>query len=278
MVKPQARTRIPLHRPSWDELRRSDPPVVVAMERRRSARHYAGNPVTAAQLGELLFRTARVRSLISATPGGRGLRQAARALPTPAEDTPYSNRPYPSGGANYELELYLTVSNCLGLANGVYHYDPLGHQLEPVAADGMAAQELLSAARRSAALGSPAQVLISMTARIRRLSWRYEGLAYRLVLMHVGVLMQSLYIACTAMGLAPCALDAVDIDVAARAFGTDWRSEPCMGQFLVGGTPGCTQDGSCDGSPGGTQGSSPGTIPGAAPGGGEALLSRVLLE
>ena len=84
---------------------------------------------------------------------------------------------------------------------------------------------------------TPAQVLISMTARFRRLSWRYEGLAYRLVLMHVGVLMQNLYIACAAMGLAPCALDAVDIDVAARAFGADWRTEPCVGQFLVGGQP-----------------------------------------
>jgi hypothetical protein len=39
------------------------------------------------------------------------------------------------------------------------------------------------------------------------------------------------------MGLAPCALDAVDIDVAARAFGADWRTEPCVGQFLVGGQP-----------------------------------------
>jgi hypothetical protein len=39
------------------------------------------------------------------------------------------------------------------------------------------------------------------------------------------------------MGLAPCALDAVDIDVAARAFGADWRTEPCVGQFLVGGKP-----------------------------------------
>jgi hypothetical protein len=55
--------------------------------------------------------------------------------------------------------------------------------------------------------------------------------------MHVGVLMQNLYIVCAAMGLAPCALDAVDIDVAARAFGADWRTEPCVGQFLVGGQP-----------------------------------------
>jgi SagB-type dehydrogenase family enzyme len=231
VVKPQASWHIPLHTPRWEDLRRSDPPVVVAMEVRRSARRYAGSPITAVQLGDLLYRTARVRSLITAAPG------AQDPPDVPARGTPYSNRPYPSGGACYELELYLTVGSCTGLANGVYHYDPLGHRLEPVSADRAAADELLSAACMTAALDSPAQVLISMTARFRRLSWRYEGLAYRLVLMHVGVMMQNLYIACAAMGLAPCALDAVDIDVAARAFGADWRTEPCVGQFLVGGQP-----------------------------------------
>ncbi len=231
VVKPQASRYIPLSRPRWEDMRRSDPPVVVAMEARRSARRYAGSPITAAQLGDLLYRTARVRSLITAAPGGQD------PPDVPASGTPYSDRPYPSGGACYELELYLTVANCTGLASGVYHYDPLGHRLEPVSADRAAADELLSAACMTAALDGPAQVLISMTARFRRLSWRYEGLAYRLVLMHVGVLMQNLYIACAAMGLAPCALDAVDIDVAARAFGADWRTEPCIGQFLVGGQP-----------------------------------------
>jgi SagB-type dehydrogenase family enzyme len=231
VVKPQASRYIPLHRPGWDEVRQSDPPVVVAMESRRSVRRYAATPITVVQLGDLLYRTARVRSVITAGPGGQD------PPDVPAMGTQYSNRPYPSGGACYELELYLTVGNCAGLASGVYHYDPLGHRLEPISADGAAAEELLGTARITAALHGPAQVLISMTARFRRLSWRYEGLAYRLVLMHVGVLMQNLYIVCAAMGLAPCALDAVDIDVAARAFGTDWRAEPCVGQFLVGGKP-----------------------------------------
>jgi SagB-type dehydrogenase family enzyme len=234
VVKPQASRHIPLHVPRWEEVCQSDPPVVVAMEGRRSARRYAGSPVTAVQLGALLYRTARVRSLVTATAGGHDPPDVS------AMGTPYSSRPYPSGGACYELELYLTVGNCAGLARGIYHYDPLGHRLEPVRADRAAADELLNAARMTAALDGPAQVLISMTARFRRLSWRYEGLAYRLVLMHVGVLMQNLYIVCAAMGLAPCALDAVDIDVAARAFGTDWRTEPCVGQFLVGGKPDVT--------------------------------------
>src|ERR1019366_8431982 len=122
-----------------------------------------------------------------------------------------------------------------GLAPGVYHYDPLGHRLEPLGEDRRAVDELLSCAGVAAAMDRPPPVLISMTVRFRRLSWKYEGLAYRMVLMHVGVLIQSLYLVCTAMRLAPCALGSVSIEAAARVFGTDWRVEPCVGQFIVGG-------------------------------------------
>jgi hypothetical protein len=51
------------------------------------------------------------------------------------------------------------------------------------------------------------------------------------------VLIQSLYLVSTAMGLAPCTLGSVDISATARAFGTDWRIEPSVGQFMVGRSP-----------------------------------------
>src|SRR5277367_6540761 len=34
----------------------------------------------------------------------------------------YTARPYPSAGSAYELEFYLAVANCDGLARGFYHY------------------------------------------------------------------------------------------------------------------------------------------------------------
>jgi hypothetical protein len=36
------------------------------------------------------------------------------------------------GGSAYELELYLTVANCAGLARGFYHYDADRHALVPI--------------------------------------------------------------------------------------------------------------------------------------------------
>jgi len=231
VVKPQADRYIQLHRPSWEELRKPDPTLTAAIEGRRSMRRHGAEPITLTELGDLLYRTARVRSLLT-------VEQENHRVPGGPEATyELSDRPYPSGGACYELEFYATAANCAGLVPGVYHYDPLGHRLEQVSADRAAADELLGCARVAAAMDDQPQVLISMTARFRRLSWKYEGLAYRLALMHVGVLIQNLYLVCTAMRLAPCAVGSVSIAAAARAFGTDWRVEPCVGGFIIGSQP-----------------------------------------
>ena len=217
---------IDLHRPRWADLA-ADPPLAIAMEGRRSVRAHGAEPVTADELGDLLYRTARVRALV--TPGDQE--------PQEGRDPRLSDRPYPGGGACYELEVYVTVGRCTGLARGVYHYDPFGHRLEPVDADAAVIDGLLSNAAERAMMDVAPQLLITLTARFRRISWKYEGLAYATVLKDVGVLFQSLYLVCTAMRLAPCALGAVRADATARALRTDWLLEPTVGQFILGRPP-----------------------------------------
>lgn len=231
VIKPQADRYVPLHRPRWEDMCAADPPLCAAVEGRRSMRRYAADPITVAQLGDLLYRTARVRSVLAVTPGGYGGAQA------PGGGDELSDRPYPSHGGCHELELYVTVGDCAGLPRGIYHYDPLGHRLEPVSADRAIVNEQLNNARVTAAMDGPPPVIITMTARFRRLSWKYEGMAFRLTLMHAGVLIQNLYLVCTAMRLAPCAIGAVCADTTARGFGTDWRVEPSVAQFIVGAEP-----------------------------------------
>jgi SagB-type dehydrogenase family enzyme len=234
-VKPPApEPGIPLYRPTWEKLVAADPPLTVAIEGRRSTRSYGAAPVTAAELGELLYRTARVRSLSPAAAGTAG--DGEEQLPD------LSDRPYPGGGACYELELYVTVGQCAGIATGVYHYDPLGHQLEPVNADHATVDKLLAFARAAADAAGPPQVLITLTARLQRLTWKYQGITYAVVLKHVGVLTQMLYLVAAAMRLAACALGSVNIDATARAFGTDWRTEPSVGQFMIGSAPPVADD------------------------------------
>jgi SagB-type dehydrogenase family enzyme len=229
VVKPRrAGPAIPLHRPRWEDLCSADPPLTVAIEGRRSVREQEVTPVSASELGDLLYRTARVRSVM-APPGN-------------VDSEPIlSDRPYPGAGARHELELYVTISDCADIIAGTYHYDPLGHQLEPIDTDPAATHEMLQCAQVATGMEVPPSVLITMTARFRRMSWKYEGLPYALVLMDVGVLMQTLYLTCTAMRLGGCAIGAVRTDVAARAFGTDWSAEPSVGQFMVNRESGSAQ-------------------------------------
>jgi Nitroreductase family len=62
-------------------------------------------------------------------------------------------------------------------------------------------------------------------------------MAYSLVLKDVGVVTQTLYLVATAMRLAVCAIGRVNLDATARVFGTDWRTEPAVGEVVIGRAP-----------------------------------------
>ena len=80
-------------------------------------------------------------------------------------------------------------------------------------------------------------MLLIVSARFARVAWKYESIAYALTLKHVGVLYQTMYLAATAMGLAPCGIGAGDADLFARAVGSDYYAETSVGEFLLGSAP-----------------------------------------
>ena len=120
---------LPAVRPPWPgkaiNLDGADSPSPFAglLDARHSIRDFDdGHPITLGELATFLQTTARVRAKWTA-PSDMG------------EDGPevsYASRPYPSGGAAYELELYLAVNQCDGLARGFYHYDAERHALTPI--------------------------------------------------------------------------------------------------------------------------------------------------
>jgi SagB-type dehydrogenase family enzyme len=220
-VKPlPAGPRFPLYRPDLNAPAVREMSLYSAVEQRRSVRTFAEEGPSAEQLGELLYRSARVRSLTGAV--GAGLPYAV------------SERPYPSAGSLYELDLYLTVDRCAGLPRGIYHYDPDGHALTLVNAHAPHADELLDNAMVLTGANRRPPALITMTARMGRLSWVYDSIAYATTLKHVGVLQQTLYLVATVLGLAPCALATGDDEVATAAFGLDYPAEVSVGEFVVG--------------------------------------------
>jgi SagB-type dehydrogenase family enzyme len=217
---------VELYRPDLEDLHRRDPPFVAVMERRCTLRAAGPDPITARQLGELLFRCARVR----------GCRTSPRGE--------LSDRPYPGAGAIYELEIYPLVHRCDGIEAALYHYCPFTHRLERLAGEAAAARDLLEAARAAYRLGSAEagapeplgtlpDVLLIIAARFQRIAWKYEAIAYALLLKDVGVLLQTIYLAATAMSLSPCALGHGDPDRFCRAAGTDPYVEASVGEIAL---------------------------------------------
>jgi SagB-type dehydrogenase family enzyme len=210
---------VELYRPDLDALRLTDRPLTTVLEERRSIRaHDDATPITVDQLAELLYRCAGVRQ--SSTAGGVG----------------YLSRPHPSGGGAYELELYPVVRLARGLEPGMYHYDPYEHRLRLIREPGAApVVRLLNAARYAAQTPAPPQVLIVVAARFGRLMRTYEELPYSLILKHVGVLYQTMYLVATAIGLAACGLGAGDAEAFNEATGLAYLAESSVGEFMLGG-------------------------------------------
>ncbi len=208
---------IDLYRPDLAALEQRDPTLTTVLEQRRSIREQGAEPISAEQLGEFLYRVARIKQIYE-----------------PPDDLGASRRPYPSGGALYELEIYPVINRCGSLAAGLYHYNPRTHQLSKIAERTSYVDALLSAAAATALQAEQPQVCLTITARFQRVQWKYQSMAYALILKHVGVLYQTMYLVATAMGLAPCALGGGNSDLFATAANLDYYAETSVGEFILG--------------------------------------------
>jgi SagB-type dehydrogenase family enzyme len=200
-------------------------PFTELMRARHSTRGFDdANPITLAELSHFLDGAARIQLKWQSAidEGDEG----------PVID--YTTRPYPAAGSSYELELYLTVANCKGLERGFYHYDADRHALVAIEARPHDLEmQLTSAEFAMDAPGAP-QILITMAARFNRISWKYSSIAYSLILKDVGVLIQTLYLMATDMGLGGCAIGSNNIDLFARMTGIEFHVEGPVGQFALG--------------------------------------------
>lgn len=199
-------------------------PFAKLLRERHSIRDFDDqHPVTLAELAQFLDTTARVLSEWKAGADFDG-----------GPEVTYSTRPYPSAGGAYELELYLAVSNCAGLARGLYHYDAGSHALVAIDASAQQLRALSMAAEFAMDASGPPQVLIMIAARFGRISWKYSSIAYSLILKNVGSMIQTFYLAATDMGLGGCAIGTNNIDLFAAMTGLEFHVEGPVGQFALG--------------------------------------------
>ena len=192
------------------------------LENRRSMR--AGeSPVSIEDLAALLYHAARVRD-VSTMPDGQQI----------------TNRPYPNAGAAYELEIYPIIGRCIGAEPGIYYFDPQVFRLFRVGTDTVA-PSLLEDARIAAGASSPPDILLVITARFRRVSWKYELIAYALILKNAGVLLQNLNLTATALDLATCPLGNGDGRKFCLAAGLEYIEESPVAELIICGSAKPTQ-------------------------------------
>ena len=227
---------LPAERPAWPgktiELSpltadgQPDLPIATLLRERHSVRDFdATRPIALQELALFLDSTARVLS------------RWESPVDFDSGDGPlvsYTSRPYPAGGSAYELELYLAVANCAELPRGFYHYNASAHALNAIEATDAQLEAMLGSAQFAMGAETEPQVLITIAARFGRLSWKYAGIAYSLVLKDVGVMMQTLYLAATGMGLGGCAIGTSNIELFSKMTGLPFHVEGPVGVFALG--------------------------------------------
>ncbi len=199
------------------------------LDARASCRNFdAGTMLPLAQLSQVLERAFAERGRI------RG-----------ADDFDVLKRTSPSGGALHPTECYLIARKVDGLAAGLYHYRPGEHALQALPLD--EEQVLAGAGKHAAAKGmsaldylawiavggqpyfADAHALCVLAPRFERNFWKYRNhsKAYRVCILDVGHLSQTLLLSATEQGLGSYVTAAINEGDIERAFGlTPWIDGP----------------------------------------------------
>jgi len=208
---------IALNKPDGILSEKLDQPFGRILENRRSLRKYGPAPISLEELGAFLFSSSRIQTIVH--DGAHG------------EDV--SLRPSPSGGARHALEIYPFIRKCENCEPGIYRYRPQEHVLEKIKSSGEPVQKLLNWNPHKIVTSIAPHVTLYLSARVERMSWKYESIAYKLIQQDLGCLYQTFYLVAEALGLCPCALGDVDTVLLGQVLEIDWRTEPFIGGFTL---------------------------------------------
>lgn len=213
--EPAERPVVALDKPDMDRWVQAGPPFFALTENRFSHRAYSDEPMPLDVLSALLYLSSRIKTTYD------------------CESYQATTRPYPGGGALYELELYVTVTRCQGLEAGMYHYLPDKHALALVSPETARTERLRREAATAAQCGD-FHALLSIGARFDRVMWKYEALAYSLILKDCGVFMHNFCLACSALGLGSCILGSGSSSLLPEITGEDPFLEAAVGELVFG--------------------------------------------
>jgi SagB-type dehydrogenase family enzyme len=189
---------------------RAGPPTARTIADRRSTREYAATPMSAAELGQVLF----LATGVTRDRWGQERRSA------------------PSSGALYPIETYAVVHNVDGIEPGVYHYAIREHELERIRAGDFRAHTVEQAVGQDF-LGQCGAVLF-LTNILQRMRPKYQDRSYRYGLLEAGHIGENAYLAAVSLGLGACGVGAFMDDQINEMLGVDGTDEAAVYMLAVG--------------------------------------------
>jgi SagB-type dehydrogenase family enzyme len=204
---------------------KDDQPFGEVMRSRESNRDWSGPELTQGALAELL---ARVQEVIHREIHFDG-----------SEVAEMDGAPYPSGGGVYETDIVVIAHRVEEINQGAYLYRRGSRSLHPLIGSTTDVDGLLFGAAEACGNGLiKPQALLVLAARFPDLAVKYEGLAYALMVKHVGVLMAAITNSASAMGLGSVPLGTGDSDAFAKATGLDYYRHGSIGEIALCVIPG----------------------------------------
>ena len=175
-----------------------------AVKDRRTVRSFSDKPLVFAQLSQILWAAQGITD-------DRGLKRAA-----------------PSGGALYPIDVYAVVgkNSVRGLAQGVYHYNPLRHSIEKIL-DRDVRKDVAQASLRQMWVAT-APVILVLTAEYSRITVKYGERGKRYATIEVGHIGQNIFLQCEVLGLSAGIVGAFYDTQVAKAVNTQENHEPLV--------------------------------------------------
>lgn len=178
--------------------------LVDAIGNRRSRRNYNDEFLKVEELAFLLWAT-------------QGQRQPGKQ--------PAHFRTVPSAGARHSFETYLFIHRVETLAQGLYRYLPLSHELVLLYGTDNQFKTRLSQAALGQRFVADSAVLFVWATVPYRMEWRYLQAAHRVILLDAGHVCQNLYLACEAIHAGTCAIAAYDQEAMDELIQVDGKTQ-----------------------------------------------------
>jgi SagB-type dehydrogenase family enzyme len=156
-----------------------------AIAERRSGREFTDEPLSMAELGQLLWAAQGITS-------------------------PQGGRATPSAGATYPLEIYVLCAEVTGVAPGVYHYRPATHDLLSVIGGDVRTSLCTASLEQQWVEKAPVDIILA--AVYERTTERYGERGIRYVHLEAGHAAQNLCLQATSLGLGAVTVGAFSDD------------------------------------------------------------------